>query len=232
MSYYCDRISATFEGSHGALRPSHTPQLKINFSFFFTTEYVDYRYVLRQDSPNLELLGSYPFSSDYRSITVVVGKSLSFENLAVAVGDEVDDLLSEEDRDELIGKACDEVRLVFPTAENLVLPERKTLDIVFKVRIQHMHVYRAEMDGYHGMVPAADRSLALLEKYEVGRGRGGEEEECCICLEELGRGGCGCGCGRGALKMPCSHVFHGGCIKKWLRSSHYCPLCRYEMPTE
>ncbi|TYI13251.1 hypothetical protein ES332_A08G046500v1 [Gossypium tomentosum] len=34
-----------------------------------------------------------------------------------------------------------------------------------------------------------------------------------------------------ASQMPCSHTFHVDCIVKWLKQSHYCPICRFEMPT-
>ncbi|TYH96637.1 hypothetical protein ES332_A12G191000v1 [Gossypium tomentosum] len=37
--------------------------------------------------------------------------------------------------------------------------------------------------------------------------------------------------GSSASQMPCSHMFHSGCIEKWLKQSHYCPLCRFELPT-
>lgn len=32
-------------------------------------------------------------------------------------------------------------------------------------------------------------------------------------------------------RLPCLHLYHGGCIVQWLESSHLCPLCRYQMPT-
>ncbi|GFP97942.1 E3 ubiquitin-protein ligase ring1-like [Phtheirospermum japonicum] len=51
------------------------------------------------------------------------------------------------------------------------------------------------------------------------------EGDCCVvCMDEFSRG-CEAVC------MPCEHVFHGDCITKWLRTSHFCPVCRFEMPT-
>lgn len=49
-------------------------------------------------------------------------------------------------------------------------------------------------------------------------------ENCVICLDKLPADS-------EVVSMPCSHTFHGNCIEKWLRTSHYCPNCRFEMPT-
>lgn len=51
-----------------------------------------------------------------------------------------------------------------------------------------------------------------------------ENETCSVCLEKFCAGTYVC-------EMPCSHQFHQTCIVTWLKRSHYCPLCRYEMPT-
>ncbi|KAL7094132.1 hypothetical protein ACP275_11G082400 [Erythranthe tilingii] len=54
---------------------------------------------------------------------------------------------------------------------------------------------------------------------------GVEPTECRVCLSAVYEEG------DEVRKLKCSHIFHGDCIKKWLRTSHYCPLCRFEMPT-
>ncbi|KAK8635558.1 hypothetical protein V6N13_004292 [Hibiscus sabdariffa] len=75
-----------------------------------------------------------------------------------------------------------------------------------------------ERDSY-GMVAATEASIGeMLERGEVEAG----DETCVICLNELE-------VGFEASRMPCSHGFHGDCIQKWLRQSHYCPICRFEM---
>ncbi|KAK9002279.1 hypothetical protein V6N11_024963 [Hibiscus sabdariffa] len=73
----------------------------------------------------------------------------------------------------------------------------------------------------YGMVAASEASMGeMLERVEVGA----EDETCIICLSHLEVGF------ESARKMPCSHDFHVDCIEKWLRQSHYCPICRFEMP--
>lgn len=52
-----------------------------------------------------------------------------------------------------------------------------------------------------------------------------ENDECTICLEKLVSGDA-------ALRIPCGHLFHEDCARKWLITSNQCPVCRYELPTD
>ncbi|XP_042446341.1 E3 ubiquitin-protein ligase SIRP1-like [Zingiber officinale] len=52
-----------------------------------------------------------------------------------------------------------------------------------------------------------------------------EPDSCSICLEDLGLA-------VPVLAMPYSHLFHSGCLKKWLERSCSCPLCRFSLPQE
>ncbi|KAG8473174.1 hypothetical protein CXB51_035124 [Gossypium anomalum] len=74
----------------------------------------------------------------------------------------------------------------------------------------------------YGMVPA--KESLVKEMVSMVRVEDGDEEDCMICLEELE-------VRFYASRMPCSHTFHGDGIEKWLKQSHYCPICRFEMPT-
>ncbi|XP_055802055.1 RING-H2 finger protein ATL66-like [Solanum dulcamara] len=79
-----------------------------------------------------------------------------------------------------------------------------------------------EESSTYGMVPASKSSIQLLEPMEADEIN--SNDECMVCLDELGEE-------TQVLRLPCSHMFHAECIIKWLEKSHYCPLCRYEMPT-
>ena len=46
------------------------------------------------------------------------------------------------------------------------------------------------------------------------------ETLCAICLEDLGFT-------EDSQHLPCSHLFHSGCIKGWLEDRGTCPTCRY-----
>lgn len=48
-------------------------------------------------------------------------------------------------------------------------------------------------------------------------------KECAICLENVEKGNCGC-------ILPCMHVFHEGCIKRWITMNNStCPVCRLNL---
>lgn len=71
-------------------------------------------------------------------------------------------------------------------------------------------------------VPATNSSIENLDKVRFQLGSK-LVRECIICMEEFQTGS-------EVTRMPCSHVYHGECIFKWLKTSHLCPLCRYPMP--
>ncbi|KAK9278268.1 hypothetical protein L1049_027833 [Liquidambar formosana] len=70
-------------------------------------------------------------------------------------------------------------------------------------------------------VRATESSIEALEKVRVVEGC--MKQQCVICLEEISTGS-------EATRMPCSHVFHGGCLVDWLEKSGFCPLCRFQLP--
>ncbi|KAH0981721.1 hypothetical protein GBA52_008898 [Prunus armeniaca] len=96
-----------------------------------------------------------------------------------------------------------------------------------------------------GMIPASDSAIEkVLKRVRVCDGDEEEEEDdkeegrrerkrrqicesdsCTVCMEEF-NGGSEIAC------MPCSHLFHEKCIVTWLKQSHYCPVCRFEVPTD
>ena len=124
-----------------------------------------------------------------------------------------------------------------------VLPLRAELWGILEEHVNNERVLirraleESALESYHGMVPAKESSVKkMLKRVRVEDGdqceKDGESikkrkvkgEDCVICLEEIK-------VGSAASRMPCSHTFHGICIEKWLKQSHYCPICRFEMPT-
>jgi len=51
-----------------------------------------------------------------------------------------------------------------------------------------------------------------------------DKEECSICMESYKLNEL-------VYELPCVHIYHKECIKKWLKSNNTCPICRYELPT-
>ncbi|KAJ9163635.1 hypothetical protein P3X46_023284 [Hevea brasiliensis] len=66
---------------------------------------------------------------------------------------------------------------------------------------------------------ASRSAIEALEKVKVNKG---SWEQCVICLEDIS-------IGMEATRMPCSHIYHGSCIRNWLENSNLCPLCRFQV---
>ena len=49
-----------------------------------------------------------------------------------------------------------------------------------------------------------------------------EKKKCLICLEIFKEGD-------NTIVLPCIHIFHSDCIKKWLQKQKVCPLCKYKI---
>ncbi|KAF8784001.1 hypothetical protein HU200_000042 [Digitaria exilis] len=86
--------------------------------------------------------------------------------------------------------------------------------------------------GCTGTTPASAAAVARLERrrHDGGGGTGdgddddgGAEVRCAICIGDFE-------VGDDLSVMPCSHVFHEGCIAKWLARSRLCPCCRHALP--
>lgn len=50
-----------------------------------------------------------------------------------------------------------------------------------------------------------------------------ENSQCVICLDNFLIGG-------HIVKLDCGHRFDRECIVKWLNTSHYCPVCKFQLP--
>ncbi|KAJ8484116.1 hypothetical protein OPV22_016621 [Ensete ventricosum] len=87
-----------------------------------------------------------------------------------------------------------------------------------------IHFYRhwigLEPSFVVGGVPASSDAVKELAVVKYERGGDVREESCRICLEAFDEG-------VEVTQMPCMHAFHGGCLTRWLESSHICPLCRH-----
>ena len=52
-----------------------------------------------------------------------------------------------------------------------------------------------------------------------------EKKNCVICLEDFKNGDKAC-------VLPCVHIFHTNCVKEWLKTKNFCPICKFKLTGE
>ncbi|KAL1538871.1 hypothetical protein AAHA92_27563 [Salvia divinorum] len=186
-----------------SLRRSDSPHLRIRFHLSFVTKY----YSNRDSQTGSKPTAALPYSDTETSYADVVDGKLSYATVEGAVGDAF--------RDRLRGRECSRAIMLAWRQVPKIFTRRAEAGRYFLLHVDMKIRIRIWND-----VPAAASSLRLLEKCND------EEEDlgcCCICVGEVDE----------ALRMPCcSRAFHAECIEEWLRKSHYCPVCQFEMPTD
>ena len=50
----------------------------------------------------------------------------------------------------------------------------------------------------------------------------GDKKKCCICLEKYKKK-------EEIMTLPCIHIFHSFCIKKWFETQNICPICKIKI---
>ena len=210
-----------FKRIESRFRPSRRDQLqRLRFNFSLNFEITHWSQPPNSTTLQITERFSWKFN---RQATVIVGESLWLDRAYAAVEAAINGLMIDAERSVFVPVAIDfalaEAREKFPSP-GAGEADYGTLYVDYEVYFDRRRQRWTEVveGDYVGMVPAADLSLEMLEGHEA------DGESCCsICLEEFGGGG--------VLRMPCWHYFHGGCIERWLKSSHNCPLCRFVMPT-
>ncbi|GLU07923.1 hypothetical protein SLE2022_248610 [Rubroshorea leprosula] len=67
------------------------------------------------------------------------------------------------------------------------------------------------------LISAAKESIGTLERIRI-------TDECAICEKHLAESA-------DLIRIPCSHLFHEGCIVRWLSKSKLCPRCGFAIQT-
>ncbi|KAF3942335.1 hypothetical protein ABW19_dt0207820 [Dactylella cylindrospora] len=73
--------------------------------------------------------------------------------------------------------------------------------------------------------PASEDSIKNLPKAKVSQAEVDEGSECVVCQDEFK-------VDEEVVKLPCKHIYHEECVKRWLESHDACPICRTPITPE
>ncbi|KAL5203177.1 hypothetical protein ABZP36_014129 [Zizania latifolia] len=74
-----------------------------------------------------------------------------------------------------------------------------------------------------GPPPASPSAIDSMPVVTIGRRHLHAEPRCPVCQDKFELGA-------EAREMPCSHLYHAGCIVPWLVQHNSCPVCRHPLP--
>jgi len=75
----------------------------------------------------------------------------------------------------------------------------------------------------YGPPPAPEQSVNQLKEIQFNE-ENCQIKDCAVCQEDYKNGEI-------LLSMPCEHIFHKDCVKKWLSMHNSCPVCRKALET-
>ncbi|KAI4326591.1 hypothetical protein MLD38_031889 [Melastoma candidum] len=73
-----------------------------------------------------------------------------------------------------------------------------------------------------GAQPAWKSALEALDRTTIACTQDEDVLDCPICKDGMNDG-------EQARKMPCGHIYHSDCIRKWLQIRNTCPVCRFAL---
>lgn len=188
---------------------SSSPYLSVHFNFNIHTKVWDIQ------SNNRTVLIHSTFEDSTGSSQVILNLSdiMLYKRLDHAISNMLTHEF-EDQRGSILDRTTRQLTRLMTITKSNYKCRRKVLGACVNVTLVINHfcdrALHASEELFNGMVPASKSSI---------------KNECIVCLSEINKES-------EALCMPCSHIFHGECIIRWLEKSHYCPLCRFAMPTE
>ncbi|KAL7081911.1 hypothetical protein ACP275_14G068200 [Erythranthe tilingii] len=204
------------------------PEFIIGIHFYMQP--ISQSYVVNVDSGEPELTGSYPYPTVEDQVFLKLRDFLNHQRAIDIIREKLRQsfMIGDELLREWIESVFQKTRAIIgsmPAEHNIVLvvsPARFSCQSVYDPRLAALAEEYYEDINY--MVPAAEEWIdrVLVKKAVTGYSCDDDFGTCTVCLE---------GFSNDAYSMPCEHYFHGDCIREWLRTSHNCPVCRYEVPT-
>ncbi|KAG5620781.1 hypothetical protein H5410_005999 [Solanum commersonii] len=231
FGYSCDVNQLSEKQSSHDPSSSNLPHLNIS-SYLRIRHDIWYSNNLERVVPQLYRTGVRE-ETILKHVFLTSSVTLSYDNFYFAISQLFGNwkLEFQDVRDSLVGNIMSQVRNIVESNKGYcgVLELSVDVKLISRDVIEERISFPGEdLSSQYGMVPASESSMqSLLKKMEIDA-KNTKGDECMVCLEELVRKQAD----NEILSMPCSHMFHGECITKWLETSHYCPICRFEMPVE